>query len=82
MSKVKVTPELQSTIDDYKSVLSNVIDTMVDSSVYVSNQLKSSLNDIVEVYSNNPVDPKKLSIDKDSKLDRDISAIIAFKFIL
>lgn len=77
MSKVKVTPELQATINDYKAVLSNVIDTMVDSSMYVRNRLKSSLNDIVEVYSNIPIDPKKLSIDKDSKLDRDVSAIIA-----
>lgn len=77
MSKVKVTPELQATIDDYKAVLSNVIDTMVDSSMYVRNRLKSSLNDIVEVYSNSPINPKKLSLDKDSKLDRDVSAIIA-----
>lgn len=77
MSKVKVTPELQATIKDYKAVLSNVIDTMVDSSMYVRNRLKSSLNDVVEVYSNSPIDPKKLSLDKDSKLDRDVSAIIA-----
>lgn len=77
MNKVKVTPELQATINDYKSVLSKVIDAMVDSSSYIRNQLKLSVNDIVEAYSNNTIDPKKLSIDKDSKLDRDVSAIIA-----
>ena len=77
MSKVKITPELRATIKDYRAVLVNVIYTMVDSSIYVHNQLKSSLNDVVEVYSNIPVDPKKLSMDKDSKLDKDVSAIIA-----
>ena len=77
MSKVKVTPELQTTINDYKAVLSNIIDTMVDSSMYVRNRLKSSLNDVVEAYSNSPIDPNKLSLDKDSKLDKDVSAVIA-----
>ena len=77
MSKVKVTPELQATIDDYKAILGNVIDSMIDSSSYIRKQLKLSLKDIVEVYSNNNIDPKKLSIDKDSKLYRDVSAIIA-----
>lgn len=77
MSKVKVTPELQSTIDDYKAVLGVVIDTMVDSSMYVRNRLKSSLNDIITLYDNNPIETKKLSVDKDSKLDRDVSAVIA-----
>ena len=77
MIKVKVTPELQATIDDYKATLSNVIDTMVDSSIYVRNQLRSSLNDIITLYATNTADPKKLSLNKDSKLDRDVSAIIA-----
>ena len=77
MSKVKVTPELQSTIDDYKAVLGKVIDAMIDSSSYIRKQLKSSLNDIVDLYAMNPVEPKNLSIDTDNKLDRDVSAIIA-----
>lgn len=77
MSKVKVTPELQSTIDDYKAVLGKVIDAMINSSSYIRKQLKSSLNDIVDLYAMNPVEPKNLSIDKDNKLDRDVSAIIA-----
>ena len=77
MSKVKVTPELQATINDYKAVLSNIIDTMVDSSVYVRNQLKSSLNDVVHLYAMNPIDSKILSLDSDSKLDYNVSAILA-----
>lgn len=77
MINVKVTPELQATIDDYKVILGNIIDTMVDSSVYVRNQLKSSLNDVVHLYAMNPIDSKILSLDSDSKLDYNVSAILA-----
>ena len=77
MQKVKSTKELEDTIAYYKAYLSDVVDVMVDSSLYIKKSLRSSLNDVVELYYNNSIDAKKLSLDKNKKLDRDVSAIIA-----
>lgn len=76
MITVKDTQELDNTISHYSSYLSDVIDVMSDVPIYLKRQLKSSLEDMVEVYRKTGIPPKEISIDRNRDLKRDVTAII------
>ena len=76
MITVKDTQELDNTISHYSSYLSDVIDVMSDVPIYLKRQLKSSLEDMFEVYRKTGIPPKEISIDRNKDLKRDVTAII------
>lgn len=76
MITVKDTQELDNTISHYSSYLSDVIDVMAGVPVYLKRQLKSSLEDMVEVYRKTGIPPKQISINKDKELHDEVTAII------
>ena len=76
MITVKDTQELDNTISHYSSYLSDVIDVMSYVPIYLKRQLKSSLEDMVEVYRKTGIPPKEISIDRNKDLKRDVTAII------
>ncbi len=76
MITVKDTQELDNTISHYSSYLSDVIDVMSDVPIYLKRQLKSSLEDMVEVYRKTGIPPKEIYIDRNKDLKRDVTAII------
>ena len=76
MITVKDTQELDNTISHYSSYLSDVIDVMSDVPIYLKRQLKSSLEDMFDVYRKTGIPPKEISIDRNKDLKRDVTAII------
>ena len=71
MITVKDTQELDNAISHYSSYLSDVIDVMAGVPVYLKRQLKSSLEDMFEVYRKTGIPPKEISIDRNKDLKRD-----------
>ena len=75
--KIKSSSELDRSIINYRAYLSDVIDEMVEIPLYLKKELMNAVREMIDIYIKTGLPPKSISLDKNKKLDIDISAIIA-----